>query len=960
MAPLSESYGASTKDVYLHISKFVNEDYSDAFSRDLLKSCFRRAARRLGIPVSGNQPTELFFAPLGPVRSQHAELARAFVGAALYLGPPAIEDTPSARHWQRRAVAEHCPTFTRLRATINFDTSAYCARRFEAWRQGKSASGTSEKHLFDAFDAAARSFGRSRGELVGPPRLYWARDNLALEAEASRLPQRVHIGAFPILVSGGNHVHIPAPWPDDLTWSCGNIRQQIAFAPGPGNVLLFDADSGAFLTRLGRDDTLAEIAAERLVVLSRVSFSCASFGDAIPSRDLDIYVAWVEATETLVFDGRADITLQKPDEAALWLDAVTLGRDGPQPLYACDGALILRIDPEIGGAKRIVRARMAKDVRFLSIEVGADGFARLPFYRFGLGEAGDPRHVVFEVLAPGAAGDLNARAELSTSCWIWCGVPAPDGDLCDVDLPSNFDASRSAGLRCEGGKLSVDPRADAETPILSLYDDKIRREFHLAARGEKLWHCRISTDDRIFVPKGKVLVFGHDARHDTFRLRSSDRDADLLVLGREKRRPFLTRQSLEIGAEDLEATVEGDDRIALRRANGHIDILARLRRVADPAEISLTEDENCIDLSLLLQRRCDALHVKVESVDGSVLQGEFAFGRFPVSLSPLGGVDVTSELDSGRISVRLLRTILPAPARVRFWVRNEKDRTFAPLCDAAEAQIAIGLAGSINASDRRSASRLAGFLAEPEAEALGGQLSAALGPSYRQALGVAGTTHMIGAIRPVLNVHRADGQPPRNDLVGVAPWIFQAPLSAYSGLEEASGLSSLAHMASIGVPAAPPDPAGDTPLSDWLDRVSSDTELPQGLDATSLSHAFRALRFRLRETDLRCLAGNGHIGSAVAVICQPHIEGLEALRSFDSGGGGDLFPARLAAGIERFARACAGQRADAFIDNVEFRTGLPRQEIGQTLTMMLRAGIEFFVHFRALWSHAEQLRKVSA
>ena len=136
LTPLARNYDASTKDVYLHISRFVREDYSDSASRDDLKSRYQTAARKLGLPVSGSHPTEIFFAPLGPARSQHGALSRAFVWATINLGPPAIEDAPSARAWQRRAVFSRCPTLTRLKATIAFDQSAHCARRFEAWRRG--------------------------------------------------------------------------------------------------------------------------------------------------------------------------------------------------------------------------------------------------------------------------------------------------------------------------------------------------------------------------------------------------------------------------------------------------------------------------------------------------------------------------------------------------------------------------------------------------------------------------------------------------------------------------------------------------------------------------------------------------------------------------------------------------------------------------------------------------------
>lgn len=69
--PLSLHYGEATSDVYSHISDFVGEDFSETAARERLKSRFRAAARKLGLPVSGNDPSTLFFPPLGPARAQH-------------------------------------------------------------------------------------------------------------------------------------------------------------------------------------------------------------------------------------------------------------------------------------------------------------------------------------------------------------------------------------------------------------------------------------------------------------------------------------------------------------------------------------------------------------------------------------------------------------------------------------------------------------------------------------------------------------------------------------------------------------------------------------------------------------------------------------------------------------------------------------------------------------------------
>lgn len=125
LTPLARDYGDS-REVYRHIQTFAGEAVDD---RDLFKLRYRLAARKIGLPVSGNDPTPLFFGPLGPPHRYHDDLAEAFVSASLALGPPATEDTPAARRWQRLAVRAWLPNHTRIQATINFDQSAWCATR---------------------------------------------------------------------------------------------------------------------------------------------------------------------------------------------------------------------------------------------------------------------------------------------------------------------------------------------------------------------------------------------------------------------------------------------------------------------------------------------------------------------------------------------------------------------------------------------------------------------------------------------------------------------------------------------------------------------------------------------------------------------------------------------------------------------------------------------------------------
>jgi len=663
LIPLAENYGADGSDVYRHISNALGRDYDhDLGARNDLKTRFRQAARRLGLPVSGNKPTELFFAPLGPVINQHNLLAKAFVGMALASGPPATEDTAAARKWQRGAAGGRFPNHTRINAAITFDQSAHCARRFDAWRRGATPISDQETHLFAAYDSAARAADRRRSDLVGPPSLFWTGDTLAFEAEPSPQPQALRLAAFPTPLKGGARISLAAPWPNSVTWSYGGLDVAVLAAPTPDEIVVFDADSGTLLARLGPEIHELETTGERQVVLSRAAFETERFGPARPSRDRSVYLAWTETGDRILMVDRPPLVLKTPIEAAIWIDAPVLGRDGSRALHAADGNLRLRLDPEVGGGARILRARIGDLVRYASLDLGPTGDIQLPLAEFGLDAPADPVAVRFELLASGAAGDLAARAELATTAWIWPGLDRDAGMGDVLPLPSTFLQARSAGLLGIDGSLRILHSADHDTPILGLAHSEAVREFSLAVRGERLWQIRIGHQDRVLVPRGAQLSFSSAERHDGLQLRADDRDADLIVLGKRLKRPFFARTIFDITAEMIEAAGSADDRIALVRKSGRTDMLARLVKVFDPAEIRLDRDGNDVVLRLLPRQEVDAVRIIVEPVTGDILTGERGFGRHPVGLGLPAGCDAQLDSSDGALVLRLAPHITQAPA----------------------------------------------------------------------------------------------------------------------------------------------------------------------------------------------------------------------------------------------------------------------------------------------------------
>jgi len=357
-------------------------------------------------------------------------------------------------------------------------------------------------------------------------------------------------------------------------------------------------------------------------------------------------------------------------------------------------------------------------------------------------------------------------------------------------------------------------------------------------------------------------------------------------------------------------------------------------------------------LSLLPQEHFDALRVRIEPILASPDEGDYTFGRYPVELPPLPGIDARHDHETGHLVIEIDKTRYEDPARLTLWARRADHPGFRQIEDGAGIAIALGLGSPLSDPDQRSLGALAHIAAEPVSAMLADQNQRSIGRAYQDAMERIGARRLVGAVRPAMAVSLASDKTPRHDLVGVAPWIFEASPHAYQELPEASGLAALSRILTLNALEGVPDPEGDAPVGTWLVRLVEDDGLPVALSADTLKKAFAAMRFRLKESDLGLLLSDEALGISCACLCRTWVEEIEALRNFDAGGGGDARPVRIAAAIERFARAAALGRTSRHLESLAFRTGLSHPEVGECLTLMLRAGIEIFVYFRTLWSQA--------
>jgi|GEM_PF-2035703 len=946
---LSDSYDGGNRHVYEPISDFLEEPLGEAWQRDTLKHNFRRKGRAIGLPVVGTEPTSLFFGAVGPVKSMYSEMAHAFIFWALSFGVPATEDTTAARVWQRRAVNYSAPNLKRLQVAVQFDQSAFLAQRFEAWRQGSDPLSQNERELFSAYDRAAAEYGRKRKDLIGPPVACWSADRLGLEAEKSDRAQIVVSGVVQKRLTPGGQKTLDAPWDEKVSWKCGTATRQVPFAPSEGELLLFDADTGRLIKRAALADGAVTVACETVVALAAKPFENDSFGDAIPARDPRYFVLWAEAGESLRFADGSAVVIERPVENAIWIAGNVFGRSGSRVLYSSQGSLVGRLDPDVGGRTRILRTRHGDQVKFFPFSADEDGAFAISFDQIGLSESAGVERVVFDVLAPGAAGDENARSEIKASAWLWPASDYSGGQIDTLPIPQNYSAAHSRGLRAENGELFVNLAADGGVPLLGVIAAGTPVEFEILTRAETLAHTLVNTQETALVPRGRLVTLAHENRHDTFRIKSEDKQCDLLVLGKLIKRPFLGAGSYEIGASKLTTEPGGDDRIALCREDGSVTVFARLRRIDDPAQVSISIAETSTVLRFKPAKAIDALRITVTSVSGDVQSGQISLGRLPVEGAAPRGITARFLSKSGPVEVSFVDGAFSLPSLAKIEVRKEGERIFSDVPDVSGYQMHVGLGPEEFDNRAVKLVEIAQLASFPTHGALEAHFNATLGKAFEKCLEHHGSRRMVGAIKPALLARSTTDAAPRLDLISAASWIFEAPFSAFSNLSADCGLHSLGQGSDLVEFVDPPSPLGENPLQGWLDRITHDVNLPNAVDAKALENALRMARFRMRETDLRLLIGSNPTATVVAAITSPWRGTEDALRKFDTDGGGDDRITRVAATIESFASSCAVGQSQKFVQAVTSRTGFASADVGRALTLMIRADVEVFVYFKSLW-----------
>ncbi|OWU75592.1 hypothetical protein ATO3_05030 [Marinibacterium profundimaris] len=723
---------------------------------------------------------------------------------------------------------------------------------------------------------------------------------------------------------------------------------------------IFDAYTGTFLYEARGAEAQAFVHAEEVVILARAPFEATGFGPSVPAKDPTFSMAWVSVGTGAEAAGVGfKVRISVSVEPGLRVIAPPLGSWGARILRegTQEGFVEVRVDPALV-EPRVLRMTLSGQRSHAPVTPGPDGVARVSFRSLRLDRPAAPGRAVFDLLVTGASSTGDARAERTNAAYIWPGVGrTPSGNVEDVVAPETFSAAHSAGWLKIAGRLTMDPRHAAPAACLAVSVDGDLAEFEIPFRGVRVWRHRPGVDGRERVAHGAVWLRGASERQDAIVVEGAPSDTDLLIFGVRQRGPFRGSRRLEVPASVLGGEGQ-DDRIALCHPDGRVETLLRVLQVNDPRRIECFEDDVFVSVAFEPAKRLDGVGIRIEDVSGEVSEGFEMLGPRPVKAPLPSGVSVTL---GDRIEVQIRKSEFRMAARATILVR-EVGESFEELCGSDRHPVAVGLNGASGPS-RNALSNLARLAAEPSTAALADQLYRALAQSRTEAARQLAQQGMVRPFLPALAATTSGGRVARGDVLGAAPWLFSRDLSALGAIDQDGMLGALARLETVDADGLP-DPSATDATTRWLDRIALAEGLPPVLGGDAMEQAMGLLRLRLDKFGGRPLLSEGVLGGAARSVFAAHSAELARLRAFDLTGGKDALPARITALLERFARASRIGRSDDFLADLVTRTGLPRDTVGEVLTVSVRCGPELFSIILMFWdaacrAHALQSREAT-
>ena len=979
---LSKRYGAATKDVYLHIGDELGLVLGLQSDREMFKTAYRRACRKIGLKLQeSTMPTGLFFSNLGVADAQTDKLAECLLNGAVKLGPPPEEDLTELRAWQSAVTREGLKTYTRAQAALRQDTIASYSQLFCDWRAGEAATNLVNTYLFEALEAAAARLHVDAAALVSPPRLLWTEHGLALMASASSRRQVVEYQRVPSIVTPGQPWSVPVPWPDSLRWKCGHLLHDVRITPKADEILIFALDTQRLVTRITTHTERIAVPSAAILVLGGAAFvlhgpACAT--PSIPQGQAHLSLVEVPVEGVCIKTGASTVLLDREQDPAMRISSPIIGRCGSLPLYGSAAVLAVVAGKDFANEGRVLRVRSAGTVWYVEdVAFDTRGEAEVPLAELGFGRAGDPVDAQIELLVTGAAPGPEARAEFSGRFFIWPGTESfnPDVPFRVNRIPANLLANTTEHIGQDEGGLWIDPGAAFRHATLSLEIAGRQRDFAIPVRGTTLFRNTLADGQQHPVRLGSILILSHAGRQDTISVRSTDRNVDLWVRGTVIRRPFIARSEWEIPASQINPDSPVDDQIALLLDDGSRRLLCRISNPIEPHNFTVEASEAEVRARTQLPYHCDAIGVEIYREHGKD-DSETALvqlGSRPISAHTPAWLraeilEVAPQVVELIVDRRCWRI---NPGLGLIVMRPAEGDEIVALKDAHGRPFMLPLIAASTTPTTRdpvlAARDLASMLAGSYQPVCDSVVREVLLP---RASGVISTRAVRGLHSLLLRlvftppVVRQPGFLSRLDMLhpNFAPELFSGDPRSFSALGGIAAARRLAAMAETPVMKIPDmirtAPTEDGLLSEWLeDLEGAGTDVPDALSADALRQAFQSFRQNAIGSDFYVAMAHETIGQTLTKTLHVYAPHLKELLAYDNAAGTDRTGVHLAAYLSRFARACRAGTALEFHRAVSHRTSLPVEHVTPATSFALHVGWELFAYFMIFWELVSRERR---
>jgi hypothetical protein len=648
-ASLLENYGNGSQEIWPLIGRLFGKEPSLP-ERTGIVDAFKSACRKIGLVTDGfDRNVDVFLIHVGVAKGQLGHVAKAFLQQEAANGLPSSDDVVQLNRWEDDAVLTYLPVGVQVpERPILHDETAWMAALFLKWRIDPSVmkqQSAFSNEFANAIEQVQKEIGSSALLATQPaPRLVWqdGRPQIQLPPGAGRL--MVRIGDQILKLQRGQTWPLPQPLPLQLSWIVDGESRHLSLYDTP--FILFNPEDGRQLVpRKGMNEWL---------VLASVAIVTSSEEFRIDGVEADLfgpklYAATINlrGKPAVLSAAKQTITLRGSQRTRIGVEgtpiASQIGRGGSlwsnkadvvvQAALYSDQQIMLKA--ECDGASGMVECKLdEEDVGRIKLEYILSSLQKESL--------SNPTRLILTMMRREDGQDIETR--IKREIFVWPSYTGQDGVVlaCDVP-PTNYVAKASKYIsRDDTNNLCLDRKGGFDKALVAFEIDAEVRQF-LVDWPETSIVLERSSGSREHLAIGSAIILSANDWNASLVVRSPNRQAALIIAGRQLDRPFVNTGSWVIPLRQL--YMKHDNHIYLQSGSSQT-LLARIETVAAPKNISVNHRGDGVTLQISVTFSIGGALISTEDENGTFEVSEFSYDHLPIDTPAALNVAVKKTSDN--------------------------------------------------------------------------------------------------------------------------------------------------------------------------------------------------------------------------------------------------------------------------------------------------------------------------